>query len=69
MTNDTYNILDNQVFTCSTNNTSSRLHNNSEFIYIYINPEIECKYVHCNSYDSTYHQHFSILHINAHSFT
>ena len=67
MTNDTYNIiLDNQVFTYSINDTSNRLHINSEFINI--NPEIECKYVHCNSYDSKYNQHFSILHINARSF-
>ena len=51
MTNDTYNIiLDNQVFTYSINDTINRLHINSEFINI--NPEIECKYVHCNSYDS-----------------
>ena len=67
MTNDTYNIiLDNQVFTYSINDTSNRLHINSEFINI--NPEIECKYVHCNSYDNKYNQHFSILHINARSF-
>ena len=67
MTNDTYNIiLDNKVFTYSINDTSNRLHINSEFINI--NPEIECKYVHCNSYDSKYNQHFSILHINARSF-
>ena len=51
MTNDTYNIiLDNQVFTYSINDTSNLLHINSEFINI--NPEIECKYVHCNSYNS-----------------
>ena len=67
MTNDTYNIiLDNQVFTYSINDTSNRLHINSEFINT--NPEIECKYVHCNSYDSKYNQHFSILHKNARSF-
>ena len=63
MTNDTYNIiLDTQVFTYSINDTSNRLHINSEFINI--NPEIECKYLHCNSYDSKYNKHFSILQIN-----
>ena len=40
-------ILDNQVFTYSINDTSNRLHNNSEFINI--NTKIECKYFHCNS--------------------
>ena len=70
MTNihDTYNIiLYNQVFTYSINDTGIRLHNNSEFINI--NLKIECKYVHCNFYDSKYNQNVSILHINAHSFT
>ena len=67
MTNYTYNIiLDNQMFTYSINDTSNRLHIINEFINI--NSEIECNYVHFNSYDSKYNQHFSILHINTLSF-